>query len=319
MCYNNIGICTKGGGGLFGYVQPFKPIMRVCEWDLYKAFYCGLCRKIKSEYGAAATAALSYDMVFVSILAAAVDEKCRSKKLNRENFHCPLSPCKNRICVSGEFFDCAAAAQVLLTFYKTLDDITDERIVNKLKSLALLPFFALPFLKARRARPALAAAISRAMKLQRKTESRRTRSLDIAAEPTAAMTSAVLREIGACDPDLRKDLGEMGYMLGRFIYFCDALDDLGDDLRRGRYNVFAERYKDIKAAKSGARSAVNMTLGQLGEVYGRVRLRSHGQFCEIVDNIIYYGLSCKFEKTEENCGRLKTLRKERKKHGDRPL
>lgn len=300
---------------MFGYVQPFKPTLRVCEWELYKGFYCGLCRRLKADYGVTATAALSYDMVFVSMMSAAIGgEYSKNNKMHYGKFRCLLSPCKSRACVSGEFFDCAATAQVILTFHKLLDDLNDEKISDKLKSLALLPFILIPFLKARRARPALAAEISRAMKLQSKTEHRRTRSLDLAAEPTAAMTAAVLREIGDCDPDLRKLLGEMGYMLGRFIYFCDALDDLCGDIKHGGYNVLAVRYKNLKSAKAGTRSAVYMTLGQLGEIYEQVREKMDGQFREIIDNIIYYGLRHRFDEIENKCGSLKKLQTERTKH-----
>ena len=31
---------------MFGYIKPFKPELKVREFDTYQAFYCGLCRQL---------------------------------------------------------------------------------------------------------------------------------------------------------------------------------------------------------------------------------------------------------------------------------
>ena len=36
---------------MFGYVRPFKPYMRMFEYDIYKAVYCGLCKDMGRRYG----------------------------------------------------------------------------------------------------------------------------------------------------------------------------------------------------------------------------------------------------------------------------
>ena len=38
---------------MFGYVKPFKPHMRICEFETYNAVYCGLCKKLGKKYKAA--------------------------------------------------------------------------------------------------------------------------------------------------------------------------------------------------------------------------------------------------------------------------
>ena len=35
---------------MFGYVRPFKPYMRMFEYDIYKAVYCGLCKDMGRRY-----------------------------------------------------------------------------------------------------------------------------------------------------------------------------------------------------------------------------------------------------------------------------
>ena len=40
------------------------------------------------------------------------------------------------------------------------------------------------------------------------------------------------------DDEWTKDLQKMGYQLGKFIYLCDAYEDVEEDIKAGRYNVF---------------------------------------------------------------------------------
>ncbi len=72
------------------------------------------------------------------------------------------------------------------------------------------------------------------MAFQREIEDMNIRSVDAAAEPTARMMKAVFRGVCRYDPDDREMMGEFGYLLGRFVYICDALDDLKDDFKKAR-------------------------------------------------------------------------------------
>ena len=40
----------------------------------------------------------------------------------------------------------------------------------------------------------------------------------------------------------KRILKRFGYLLGRWIYFIDALDDLEDDLKEGGFNPFIKRF-----------------------------------------------------------------------------
>ena len=45
-----------------------KPEMKFREFDLYQAYYCGLCRSLKERYGKRGQITLSYDMTFLALL-----------------------------------------------------------------------------------------------------------------------------------------------------------------------------------------------------------------------------------------------------------
>lgn len=53
---------------MFGYIKPFKGMLRVCEYETYKAVYCGLCKQLGREYGPFARLTLSYDFTFLALL-----------------------------------------------------------------------------------------------------------------------------------------------------------------------------------------------------------------------------------------------------------
>ena len=36
---------------MFGYIIVNKPEMKFKEYDIYHAYYCGLCRSLKKKYG----------------------------------------------------------------------------------------------------------------------------------------------------------------------------------------------------------------------------------------------------------------------------
>ena len=50
---------------MFGYIVMNKPEIKMKDFDLYRSFYCGLCRELREKYGISGQITLSYDMTFV--------------------------------------------------------------------------------------------------------------------------------------------------------------------------------------------------------------------------------------------------------------
>ena len=36
---------------MFGYIRPYKPYMRHYEYEIYRSYYCGLCKDMGKRYG----------------------------------------------------------------------------------------------------------------------------------------------------------------------------------------------------------------------------------------------------------------------------
>ena len=59
---------------MFGYIITNKAEMKFREFDVYRSYYCGLCRAMKDRCGNLARLSLSYDMTFVYMLLTALYE-----------------------------------------------------------------------------------------------------------------------------------------------------------------------------------------------------------------------------------------------------
>ncbi len=53
---------------MFGYIIVNKAEMKFKEFDIYHAYYCGLCQKLREKYGVTGQLSLSYDMTFLLML-----------------------------------------------------------------------------------------------------------------------------------------------------------------------------------------------------------------------------------------------------------
>ncbi|MEW8956336.1 DUF5685 family protein, partial [Clostridium sp.] len=112
---------------MFGYVKPFKPELKIKDYELFKSYYCGLCHSIKKLYGNLPRMSLNYDMTFLAILLEGLEEN----KEDLTSFKCAIHPLKNRVKIINSYnLDYAAHINVSLAYYKYMDDKEDD---NSLK------------------------------------------------------------------------------------------------------------------------------------------------------------------------------------------
>lgn len=283
---------------MFGYVRAYKPYMRVFEYDIYKAVYCGLCKDMGRRYGFFTRFTLSYDFAFLSL----IDLSVRDCMLDADMQRCVAHPLKKTMCATCKNdLSYSSSAAVILTYHKLRDDIADKDSKNRFAAMAALPFFKKPYEEASEKYPDLAPQIERAMILQNKIEHDKTASIDLACEPTAMMMTAVFGGLTQ-EPHKKALLERFGYLLGRYIYITDALDDVTDDYKTGAYNpllsLFDVRYGEekiprdkFKKIRRYARESVYFTLGSLADVYVQLDFK---RYRDILDNIIYLGLKNTF-------------------------
>lgn len=263
---------------MFGYIKPLEAQLRVCELDAYRAVYCGLCRSLSRRFGPFARFSLSYDFTFIAMLYASLQEDPPSFVPQR----CPYNPIKTR----PHLNDCAASdfacdtAAILLND-KFLDNGQDEPFLPSVfwRGASLL----LSDPAARRAAGRLpeAADISeKMMRQQSEVELNAEASVDAACHPTATALSELLMLLPGSQQELRV-LSRLGYMLGRYIYLCDAVDDLDKDLKSGNFNPL----KTCETEEAGF-----ILRGTIAEAAKAYCLLTPRHFKEVLDNIIFLGM-----------------------------
>ena len=113
---------------MFGYIVVNKAEMKFKEFDVYHSYYCGLCKALKDGYGAKGQLTLSYDMTFVLMLLTSLYEPETSYGTGK----CIAHPFEKHEIRRNGFTDYVADMNVLLCYYKCLDDWEDDKKLHKL-------------------------------------------------------------------------------------------------------------------------------------------------------------------------------------------
>ena len=119
---------------MFGYVTIYEPELKVKDLKKYKAYYCGLCRALKEDYGFMGQMTLTYDMTFAVILLTSLYESTAETERHR----CKVHPVKKQLMLKNEITSYAAAMNVLLAYYHMEDDWQDERKVSSFLAKSLV-------------------------------------------------------------------------------------------------------------------------------------------------------------------------------------
>lgn len=273
---------------MFGYILPDKLDLRMRDYEEYHAVYCGLCDTLR-RFGFGAKMLLHYDFVFSAMLHLSLgdappefyDGRCNTNPLQKE-----------KLLKRSDQLDYSAAALLLSARYKLADDRRDETLTRRIAAAGALAVTSGAYKKARAAQPEMDASIAACMADQVLVENARCDSVDRACDATAQALGYIFEQMSDTT-DTRRVLWRLGYLVGRFVYLADAADDLKDDLRLGRYNVFAVQ----NALKPGddtarfieeARGHMRLTAAEIEQSY---RLLHPKWFVPVLDNIIYRGLS----------------------------
>lgn len=268
-----------GSAGLFGYIKPCKPELRLREYEWYKAVYCSLCRDLGRNFGPFARLTLSYDFTFLAMLQLALSEGCPGFVTRRCAFN-PLVRCHT---VKDADLSLSSHAAMILLYYKLLDNLADERGLRRLPGLLARPLFAAARKKAARRYPEIDRLAARLMKEQSEAEAGEWRGIDPVCEPTARLLSELLAMPAVTDAQ-KRILARMGYCLGKWVYLADALDDYPRDLRSGAYNPL----RSGSMTEEEVRGLMNICIGEACAAFELLELR---RFSEIFENILYLGLS----------------------------
>ena len=287
---------------MLGYVQIFKPDLKVREYEIYMGYYCGVCKYIGKEYGQLPRMALSYDAAFLALLLASVDDQPDAPVQE----HCVAHHIKNKTIIRNAAIEYAGDVMLILAWYKMLDDAHDEGKVSAKAATRLLRRL---HRKLQKKYPALCDGIEINLAKLGGLEEAKCASLDEAAESFSKIMEVIFREgarsLYLDSPDLHETFARTGYHMGKWIYLIDAADDIEENIDSGAYNPLLYRF-DYQGEDSGetpqqfrARIRDNLEfnlyhyLSVLSEQTGSLDIKKNRG---IIDNVIFFGMN---RKTEE--------------------
>lgn len=269
---------------MFGYVNAYKDLLRVCDYNTFRGYYCGLCKQLGKSFNQFVRFGLSYDMVFLAIIVSSLSDETGNMKMQS----CIAHPVTKRYVL---YDDCgikyASDMSILLTYLKLRDDWEDEKSI---KSFARL-FYYLPNRRIIKKYKSKYDIICNYMNKLRQAEMENCKNPDLVAD----CFGNILQNVFDIDGN-NKALLWLGYHIGRFIYLVDAYNDIDNDLKNKSYNPFVALYGenlDKNALKEAVSGSLTYTLNEISSAYSLLDIKKNK---EILDNIIYLGLRQNIDK-----------------------
>ena len=270
---------------MLGVMTVRQSELKFREFDRYRGAYCGLCRAIGKRCGAACRLALSFEMTFAAMLLTSLYEPETAQDMRR----CALHPVKKRLMLSNEAIDYCADLSALVSYYDLRDGWEDEKKASHLAASAVLKTAAK---KAGERCPRQKQAIVTYVERLHEVEKRNEQNLDTAAN----LTGEMLAELYVMKDDVyARDLRELGYYLGKFIYLCDCYEDIERDVKKHKYNPLIARSSDPEFAEK-CEQMLSAIMAEAARAFERLPLIEDA---EIMRNILYSGIWMRFEQATE--------------------
>lgn len=263
---------------MFGYVVLNKPEIKIKDFELYRSYYCGLCRDLKESFGFRGQLTLNYDLTFLAILLDGLYEDNTTISECRCIVH-PFSKHKTR---RNEYTEYASEMNILLTYYKCLDDWNDEknrkkkRVARALKSRAK---------RVMEKYPEKSANIEKELKALEAYESAGEENIDL----TSGCFGRIMAELFLFKKDeWQTYLEKMGFFLGKYLYILDAYCDYEKDMQNGRFNAL----KGIGNDRDTVEEMLTLTMSECTRNYEVLPIVENN---DILQNILYSGVWTGFE------------------------
>ena len=225
---------------MFGYITPLKPELKIKDFAKFRSYYCGLCFHLKSNAGNIPRIALNYDMTFLAVLLDSISLTEPTVEIKRCFMH-PLE--KKPVIINNEALSFSASINIALYYYKIKDDIYDDK---DLKSIILEKILKPYFKKASSITKINSLIESNLKDLSDFEKNKNFNFIDEIAHPFSDIVGIILKEcpfeLVNDSEELRNNLYNFGYTLGKWIYLIDAFDDLEDDIKNKKFNPINHLY-----------------------------------------------------------------------------
>lgn len=264
---------------MFGYVMPDRKELKIKDWETYQSYYCGLCRILKKNYHFYGALSLNYDMTFLGVFLSGLYEPESSRRVHR----CMLHGGQKRYELHNVCLEYAADMNILLAYYKCLDDWRDEHHVLRAGYAGILGH---SFRKIRQRYPQKVEKVQAALEKLAQLEKAGSTDLD----QLSGCFGTVCAELFLYDAQWEELLYRFGCYLGKYIYLLDACDDLEEDWKKGRFNPLLS-YRGREDFEGWLYELLNMTIAQACRSFEKLPIIEN---VDILRNILYAGVWQKY-------------------------
>jgi hypothetical protein len=273
---------------MFGYVIPDKDNMYIKDFNVFQAYYCGLCKALSKTGSQITRLCTNYDTAFYNVLLHALT----NTKVGVTKKICFYNGRKKVVADADELTLKVADISVLLVYYNVVDDVNDgkkSRIFIKWRLGAR-----------KRAAAKRLPQIDKLMKesFSRLDELEKQKCADI--DRVADCFASLMRDITKLLVPTDCEIDTFTYNMGRLVYLLDAVDDIEEDTQKNRFNVLLlnyglcdnkEEYLRKNADELGflLRSTYNKMVGS----YNNMNIvEGEG----VLSNTVYLGLNMQIER-----------------------
>ena len=174
---------------MFGYIVPKVCELRVREYELFRAYYCGLCKALAGKYKRSAV--LNFRTAFFHILLA---DSLQNEETVIQPCKCGFHPFGKREKIVSPAAEYASDINILMAYFKAGDDVRDGK-TGRIKRLLLKRAYGW----AAQAHPQIAFLAERTIGELKRLEDEKSANTDAAADTYAQLLAAVF-ENAECAP-----------------------------------------------------------------------------------------------------------------------
>lgn len=281
---------------MFGYVIPDKNNMYIKDFNVFNAFYCGLCKTLHKTGSELSRLCTNYDITFYNILIHCLADK----EVKFERRLCAYNGKKKVIVAPDDLSLKMADLAAMLVYYNAEDDVHD----GKKSRIAIK--WALYSRKRRAAKrlPKIDALMKDSFKRLNELEKQQCDSIDRVADCFASLMRDITRELVKTD----SDIDDFMYNLGRMVYLLDAVDDVEKDSKKKRYNPLLLNYGECASKQEYLEKnseefsfLLNSTYNKMVGCYNRMDIKLYEG---VLSNTVYLGIKMQMErllKGDEKC------------------
>ncbi len=264
---------------MFGYITVNENELKIKDFRTYREYYCGLCHALGKRIPGAGRITLTYDMTFLVLLLDGLYDIETKKSMKR----CAPHPLKSHSVLMNDATEYAADMNILLSYHNLNDKWYDSKNAAALAGAKVIKR---RMLKIAGEYPEQSKAVENYIHNLHEFEERQEENVEAAAAATGEMLGTVF---GWRNDVWKKTLYELGFSLGRFVYYADAFNDMAEDRKKGTYNPFLiyEKKHGEEETKCFAKEALTITAADAARSFERLPVVEN---IDILRNILFSGI-----------------------------